>query len=732
MTTMKRRSATAGKIRVSTNAILVAIAVISSLLLTLSLRMARHLRPSCMDKDEGLGLITARQQYGNMRANQTRVVVDQQLTRQSSSDRQQQPSSAADDNDIMSSCMLIMDDNHWLVEWLAYHWTVLNLRFMIIAIDERSKTSPLSILDKWKGKIEFELWNDSHFFTLGDKEGMNLQEINLARQHAFLPKCMQVLKQRNYSWTLFTDTDEFVVINPRTSQEGHALFRPSVPALDQPGSIMTFLKQEQEREDPHTICFSMGRLQFSPDEAKLEQVERDIPSYLNASHFMTLRWLYAADDLVGPKNIVDLSRVPARLIPQGETHQHRVIHDLCPEAGHTWTRKNSLLEIYHFLGTLEQHSFRADARLALKTAGRNKRFDRYRGKHIGWNDDLRLWLKAFVSTVGQQEALRLLEGVGRTTGWEDSNLHAKRFAGPLDPITIYNDIKLEQDDDEGEDATEEEEAAAADGSDDVDDASERPAFFTEARLDRAGASLGDMLLAHAYAFANNIIYGGACSPDDLPHQNSTQRLIDTVGLSDLLRFACPRRDRDSMIARSVYANQGTSLFTPSYLNFLHGRVQYPATTTAKYNVAVHIRRGDVSPCSEYANRYLPNSHYLDILKEYVPSNLSVAVFSESNSVESWDDFRNCTLFLDTDLGEAWKAMMTADYVVVSKSSFSLIPAVLNRNATVIYTPFMHKKLKGWTEVSSTIQKKTSNRVLEIIQERCTKEEKKIALRKLKK
>lgn len=37
-------------------------------------------------------------------------------------------------HETMSSCMLIMDDNHWLVEWLAYHWTTLNLRNMIIAI----------------------------------------------------------------------------------------------------------------------------------------------------------------------------------------------------------------------------------------------------------------------------------------------------------------------------------------------------------------------------------------------------------------------------------------------------------------------------------------------------------------------------------------------------------------------------------------------------------------------
>ena len=34
-----------------------------------------------------------------------------------------------------------------------------------------------------------------------------------------------------------------------------------------------------------------------------------------------------------------------------------------------------------------------------------------------------------------------------------------------------------------------------------------------------------------------------------------------------------------------------------------------------YEIAVHLRRGDVSPCT-HARRYLPNSHYLALIDQY--------------------------------------------------------------------------------------------------------------------
>jgi hypothetical protein len=394
-----------------------------------------------------------------------------------------------------------------------------------------------------------------------------------------------------------------------------------------------------------------------------------------------------------------LASIPSFLIPTNYTHQHQVVWEKCPEAGNAWNRHNSLLQVYHYLGTRQQFEFRNDARLSLEWAGRNDRFDRYSGEGVGTRDDLRPWIQAFVHSVGKEEAIRLLRGIGRTEGWPSAN--ATRFADQ--PCWVSTN---------GEEL----------------DADER-VFYSIAKTDRSGAAVADMLLAHAYGFANKIRYAGACAEGELPYREQTEELIRAVGLQEILTYACPKKGGEGLIlGRKVYVSKNTHIFTPAYLKHLHARVKYPSTKN--HSVVVHVRRGDVSPCSFYANRYLPNSHYLQILKDYVPPDLPVTILSEAKSFETFDDFGNYSLHLDTDLVEAWKTMTTADYIVLSKSSFSMVPAILNRNATVIYTPFMQKKLPHWKVVSDEILEHSREGLLKLIEQRCSPEEKEIALRKL--
>ena len=49
----------------------------------------------------------------------------------------------------MAGCLLIMDDNFRLYEWLAYHYTyhVLPLQCLIVAVDPLSKTSPEPVIE---------------------------------------------------------------------------------------------------------------------------------------------------------------------------------------------------------------------------------------------------------------------------------------------------------------------------------------------------------------------------------------------------------------------------------------------------------------------------------------------------------------------------------------------------------------------------------------------------------
>jgi hypothetical protein len=189
----------------------------------------------------------------------------------------------------------------------------------------------------------------------------------------------------------------------------------------------------------------------------------------------------------------------------------------------------------------------------------------------------------------------------------------------------------------------------------------------------------------------------------------------------------------------LLTDQDILIWTPTWLNIIRTQVQYPASPTVPsilradqsswssetqqqtmFTIAVHIRRGDVEPCC-WGRRYLPNSHYQALIDRYVARNrqgeqsnrnpnsngtlavhhpkkpYQVIVFSETQSFESFNDFRSkgYHLVLDGDPADVWKTIMLSNVVILSKSSFSLVPAALNRQGTIVYTEMWHKPLPGW-------------------------------------
>jgi hypothetical protein len=169
-------------------------------------------------------------------------------------------------------------------------------------------------------------------------------------------------------------------------------------------------------------------------------------------------------------------------------------------------------------------------------------------------------------------------------------------------------------------------------------------------------------------------------------------------------------------------------------------------------VVVHIRRGDVTPCDPL--RYLPNSYYLELIRRYAPRHAELTIYSQRDSVEPWDDFANYSLNLADDEGDdviaAWEAMMNADVLILSKSSFSIVPALLHKSAelpavklratgadssqgstrldkrhrdpsesAIVYTDFWVHPLPFWTRVPAWLQHDASIYTREIGAEHCS-------------
>lgn len=278
-------------------------------------------------------------------------------------------------------------------------------------------------------------------------------------------------------------------------------------------------------------------------------------------------------------------------------------------------------------------------------------------------------------------------------------------------------------------------------------------YYSNTRPDRAGGAIQDMLMCHAYAFARNATYGGACG-EVTPYRKEQEYLLSTIGLTTILPFACPTQEsltfNISIIVdwtEYVLTKEDTAIWTPEWLQNIrqHIRYYYPPASSSQnpnynppFTIAVHIRRGDVDPCC-WPRRYLPNSHYLHLIEKYAAAytDSRVVIFSESKSFEPLDVFSNkgYELILDGDVGEAWKTIMVADVVIISKSSFSYVPAALslqdNNKTRVVYTNFWHKPLPGWEmddamahgkrQIRLELKKMRADQCTEEIISKCVKE-----------
>jgi hypothetical protein len=264
-------------------------------------------------------------------------------------------------------------------------------------------------------------------------------------------------------------------------------------------------------------------------------------------------------------------------------------------------------------------------------------------------------------------------------------------------------------------------------------------YYSVARTDRAGATIRDMVLALAYGYAHNQTYGGACYVNpmrDAPsRQADKEALIRSVGLQDVLKFACPDSYDEGLLQQEDYAStkQRYMLVNPKFVTWLRSKVVVlpelsgggGSSSAHGGDAVVHVRRGDVDPCNEWADRYLPNAYYQEVLRKYVPRNARVSVFSESWSFEPWTDFPSPRhkVFLDTDLAEVWRAVMSAQYVVLSLSSFVYIPAILNPNATVLYAPtWQFVPMPHWIKVGIGIRRRSNAKVKALAEAKCATHE----------
>mmetsp|Transcript_23153 Transcript_23153/g.54662 ORF Transcript_23153/g.54662 Transcript_23153/m.54662 type:complete len:511 (-) Transcript_23153:499-2031(-) len=244
---------------------------------------------------------------------------------------------------------------------------------------------------------------------------------------------------------------------------------------------------------------------------------------------------------------------------------------------------------------------------------------------------------------------------------------------------------------------------------------------------KSGKVVREMLMAHAYIFHQNATYGGCCGSQSAKI-SAHEDLLDSLGLNGPLRFRCPRdfvqdtRTRRSVIPRDAYSAEDTRIWTPDYVDYLRSLVTYPEKRYKGYTIVVHMLRGNTSPCKEKSHgyhSYLPNLHYLKLIETYMQPGARVIIYTSSKSFEDLNEFRNRGYEVNTgtSLKDTWKDYITADIFIMSRSDFSLVPAMVAKGI-VVYTPFWHRSLRRWKRASKSIMRQTDQELERLQETKC--------------
>jgi hypothetical protein len=117
----------------------------------------------------------------------------------------------------MRACLMLRNENHRLAEWVAYHYTTLPLKHLIVATDEKSVEDPMDVMGRWNGTdLKFQVWRlDDFGKSITYTQPNDPVYRHLERQAHFVSRCLQYFhRQGDLGWVALTDSDEYITPNP--------------------------------------------------------------------------------------------------------------------------------------------------------------------------------------------------------------------------------------------------------------------------------------------------------------------------------------------------------------------------------------------------------------------------------------------------------------------------------------------------------------------------------------
>ena len=345
-----------------------------------------------------------------------------------------------------SACLLIKDSNIILPEWLAYHYTFLPLRRLIVGVDPLSLTDPKPILDLYESiGMNITTWFDDSFWVDGqephEKKVFRItnetghEPVRLRhryRQNVFYKACLQQLHDEMQTWTLLIDTDEYLAFNHYDEHEGEPSwckknvscakdYKKSIKdgvhlrtKLDRaPGATAAehiYRQIDEQFNNPDKPCVMFSRYLFVSKESNMEEIQEEVGPGFNATFFHTMRYRHrtALSEMEMGKSMIDVSRYNGRDI----LNAHRPLGDMC--TGHNaWVHNaEKSFRVHHYIG-----SYEAFRRPGFDTRGSSFFNKRNNKKYLVVDnttpryspEDKRTWLTHFETLVGREKAVNLTQ-----------------------------------------------------------------------------------------------------------------------------------------------------------------------------------------------------------------------------------------------------------------------------------------------------------------------------------
>lgn len=356
-------------------------------------------------------------------------------------------------SESFGACLMIKEDNDLLYEWLAYHYTMLPLRYVFVGSDLGNRQNPHDVLHRWKtANTGLQYWvvnvtdfmsrqhdtpNPSPLNKPAKTRGHFSQEHEDAhhalahRQRSFISTCVRFMKATGLRWVTLFDSDEFLVMNRVDSTENITMrpddeTSPNDPniidqtayrlrhALPELGSQTTVLDAINNLEHIGNLgsCHTVPRLLHGAlenvscaDASTTAELARRRFHYNELS---TLRFNQHArkGDFAKSKYgkvMLDVSRLSNETIQSTPRNIHRPYKPECGP-GAVGNFAESVFYLNHYIGSWERYDSRQDSR-------RNRLEWELRAHLTSGNSctqGVHEWFPMFLDLVGEERARYLL------------------------------------------------------------------------------------------------------------------------------------------------------------------------------------------------------------------------------------------------------------------------------------------------------------------------------------